>query len=89
MFESNQHQLIDIANDINDYRIAGDFDEVTDKELKKIELYCRKTFLMIRHTHKLMEGDHEVESFMKDLSKALVRDYNYVKTRDNMDDYVI
>ena len=85
-----QIDLIDKANDINQ-AVATDcsYSDVTIKELKKIEMYFRKAYLMHRHVQKLFEEDHSEDSFMTDLSAALVRDQKYVKQRDSMDTYDI
>jgi uncharacterized protein (DUF924 family) len=81
--------LIDNANDIDQMVRMGNYTDVTNKELKKIEMYCRKTYLMLRHAEKLAEQDHSEDTFMTDLNAALIRDQRYVKVRDNMDDYDI
>ena len=81
--------LIDLANDVCDVAENYSRDSLTHKELKKIEMYCRKTFLMIRHFQKLKEHDHTEETFMKDLNAALIRDQKYVKARDNLESYEI
>ncbi len=83
------NNLIDEANDICDM-VATDciYTDATCKELKKIEMYCRKTYLMLRHVE-MLRTDLDEDEFLTKLHAALVRDQKYVKVRDSMDSYNI
>ena len=85
------NELIDYANAINEEVSVNKlgYNSETIKELKKIEMYCRKTYIMLVHTDKLIENDHSEETFLKDMTAALVRDQKYVKSRDSLDTYEI
>ena len=85
------NELIDYANAINEEVSVNKlgYNSETIKELKKIEMYCRKTYIMLVHADKLIEDDHSEETFLKDRTAALVRDQKYVKSRDSLDTYEI
>lgn len=81
--------LIDTAAEVGREALKYAVDSPTYKELKKIEMYIRKTYIMIRHANKLAEDDHSEETFLTDLNAALIRDQRYVKARDSLDSYSI
>lgn len=65
--------------------------EAVEKELRKIEMYCRKTYLMLKHVEILMDTTNDVDGneFLTDLNTALIRDQKYIKARDSLGDYKI
>ena len=79
--------LIDAANDIREMANCYEESSPVYKELKKVEMYCRKTYIMLVHTQKLADDEHTEDSYLKDQLAALIRDQKYVKTRDNLDTY--
>ena len=87
------NELIVRANGINAFANNENWSEATRKEMKKIEMYCRKTYLMLKHVDLLVSNDEEEgldeNEFLSELSEALVRDQKYVKARDSLGDYTI
>ena len=79
--------LIDAANDIREMASCYPQDSQVYKELKKVEMYCRKTYIMLVHTEMLANEEHDDDSYLKGQLAALIRDQKYVKTRDNLDTY--
>ena len=80
-------ELIAHSNRINEMIKNQDWDDATEKELRKIEMYCRKTYLMLAHLE-LLTDETQVK-FLESLNVALVRDQKYVKARDSLGDYSI
>lgn len=66
-----------------------DFSSPAHKELKKLEMYFRKSYIMAKHLRKLSEDDHSVETFLRDLNAALIKDQRFVKMRDGLEEYEI
>ena len=82
--------LITEANGINNFIRSTDMDEVMIKELRKMEMYCRKTYLMLTHLSEYQKQDAiDSAAFLTNLNIALVRDQKYIKARDSLEDYEI
>ena len=81
--------LIDQAENINEYTTLNEHSNAVNKELKKIEMYCRKTYLMLKHFDILLSDRYTEDEFINKLTAALIRDQKYVKIRDSLDEYSI
>jgi hypothetical protein len=90
--------LINMANEINDYvnGYSSQHTELGIKELKKFEMYIRKSFIMYRVFTDVQAGKyvddtgHTVdENWLKKVNATLVRDFRYIKQRDGIDTYEI
>ena len=82
-------ELINKANDINQLTIDNNLSDVMEKEIKKIEMYVRKTYIMLREYETYTEEGTDDDEFLTRLNVRLVRDQKYVKARDSLDTYVL
>jgi len=83
-------ELITKANVMNQLSEDELYSDPVRKEFKKIEMYCRKTYLMLVHTQTFLAEDEITENdFLEGLGVALVRDQKYIKARDSLGDYQI
>jgi hypothetical protein len=98
MTDLQQLDLINMANEINDYvnGYSSQHTEMGIKELKKFEMYIRKSFIMYRVFTDVKAGiyndsEEEVidEQWLKKVNATLVRDFRYIKQRDGIDTYEI
>ena len=83
------NDLINKANDINELCTQQLYSEPVEKEIKKIEMYVRKTYIMLREYEAFLEEDIDPDKFLTDLNARLIRDQKYVKARDSLDTYCI
>lgn len=82
-------ELLEKANQVNQLTVDNNLSEVMEKEIKKIEMYIRKTYIMIREYDVYVEEGIDDDTFLTAMHKRLVRDQQYVKQRDNLDSYVL
>lgn len=85
----NNEELIDKANHINQSLEALGCSEQIVKEVKKVEMYVRKTYLMLKFTDDLIDNKLTEDEYITMMNAALVRDQKYVKARDSLDTYSI
>ena len=81
--------LINEANDLNFWITEHNPPDEVRKELKKCEMYMRKAYIMHKWAREYSSTELTGEQYIKEVNKALVRDYKYVQVRDNMDAYEI
>ena len=82
--------LIDEANDLNEWINNNSIPDDVKKELKKAEMYMRKAYIMHKWALRFFnEEETSGEEYIKEVNKALVRDYKYVQVRDNMASYEV
>ena len=86
--------MIDMANEINEYvtDYGRDHPEIAVKELKKMEMYMRKAYIMYRQFDMLRDEGVSADdptAWVRKMNGSLVRDQRYIKMRDGLDEYEI
>lgn len=94
MHDLDKDDLVLMANEINEYVQEFQYahSEVGVKELKKMEMYLRKAFIMYRAFTEIRDPDLPTPAddvWLNAMHNALIKDQRYVKMRDGLDDYKI